>query len=566
MSSENTGTELVNMPQSEIPGQVAQKIPTKDLEPALITVEQSAHKDDGNENKAFQEEEAVKTQEHKPMLTYMDFMPNFICSAAGPDEAPTYARFSFVVDQANEWLKMNKEFTVWKCETVSFKLNAEDQFDTKGVLHAESSYGVNRYVMGLRLWLVPRVSDTMPVVQIGYTTAIPGEPYMDEDQGTQMKWEKTQAISSGGGNSAHAMLTTMVNSIIPPGTNNKENIKEEKTVDQEQTPVTEFSNDDEPSKKDKAAEQPETERKDIAAHLSEPTHRVSASYYSTMTSTVKGLNKQLTRKPLPGVILNVENLTLRASSEQSRPQIVMDPECTSWAEVGRRNTVFVFAIRIFYLKGREEFCTIGYHDELPDMRKSGATIKFGPFSNVVYKMGAWLKHQKNIRVVNMQSVDIQCNLDQTNVYQVKTDVSGFMETAHLSTRYAKVLRLFYVTTAKTEMPPYTSLQLKTRLFAPVRRGEKSFESFPKTMERVIKWLDYLTMPPFFVETVAYQIYTQGSGQAVIPDKVDCSVNRNSGRHILNTIRLYMPSEFIEPPPEIAPDVATVDQGWGCSIS
>ncbi|XP_033732451.1 uncharacterized protein LOC117321929 [Pecten maximus] len=567
MSSGNPGTEMVNLPQSDIPGQVAQTVPRKEMEPALITVEQSAHKDSapeaGSDNKAFQEESVSSPiEETRPMLTYMDFMPNFISAAAGPDEAPTYARFSFVVDQANEWLQMNQDFTVWKCETVSFKLIEEDQYDTKGVLRAESSYGVNRFVMGLRLWLVPRIADSMPVAQIGYTTAIPGEPYTDEDQGTHVQWEKTQAISSGGGNSAHAMLSTVVNTLLPTGTNSKGDDKEE-TVDQSKTPVVDITNKD-PAKEDT---QPEPERRDIAAHLSEPTHRVSASYYGTMTSTIKGLNKQLTRKPLPGVILNVENLTLRASSEQSRPQIVMDPECTSWAEVGRRNTVFVFAIRIFYLKGREEFCTIGYHDELPDMRKSGSTIKFGPFSNVVFKMGAWLKHQKNIRVVNMQSVDIQCNLDQSNVYQVKTDVSGYIETAHLSTRYAKVLRLFYVTTAtKTDLPPYNTIQLKTRLFAPVRRGEKSFETFPKTMERVIKWLDYLRMPPFFVETVAYQIFTQGIGQAVLPDRVDSSVNRNSGRHILSTIRLYMPSEFIEPPPEIAPDVATVDQGWGCSIS
>ncbi|XP_021341177.1 uncharacterized protein LOC110442068 [Mizuhopecten yessoensis] len=556
----SNGTELVNMPQSEIPGQVAPVVAQKEMEPALITLEQSSHTDEsptGRENKAFQEEAVTSPEETRPMLTYMDFMPNYIAQATSPDEAPTYARFSFIVDQANAWLNANQDFTVWKCESISYKLVEEDQYDTKGVLHSESSYGVNRFVMGLRLWLVPRISDTMPVAQIGYTTAIPGEPYTDEDQGTAVQWEKTQAISSGGGNFAHDMLTTVVSSLIPPGTN-KGNDKDEKAGEQSTT-VTDITN--------KEGSQPVPERRDIAAHLSEPTHRVSAAYYTTMTSTIKGLNKKLTRKPLPGVILNVENLTLRASTEQSRPQIVMDPECTSWAEVGRRNTVYVFAIRIFYLKGREEFCTIGFHDELPDMMRAGPSIKFGPFSNVVDRMGYWLKHQKNIRVVNMQSVNMQCNLDQSNVYQVKSDVSGFMETAHLSTRYAKVLRLFYVTTAsKSDLPPYTAVKLNTRLFAPVRRGEKTFESFPKTMERVIKWLDYLRIPPFFVETVSYQIYTHGVGKAVLPDRVDSSVNRNSGRHILNTIRLYMPSDFIEPPPELAPDVATVDQGWGCTIS
>ena len=59
----------------------------------------------------------------------------------------------------------------------------------------------------------------------------------------------------------------------------------------------------------------------------------------------------------------------------------------------------------------------------------------------------------------------------------------------IEVRFAKVLRAFYVH-QKSDEKPYSSIRLHTRLFTPVRKDYKQFESFSKTMQRTIKWMDY----------------------------------------------------------------------------
>jgi len=78
----------------------------------------------------------------------------------------------------------------------------------------------------------------------------------------------------------------------------------------------------------------------------------------------------------------------------------------------------------------------------------------------------------------------------TGVYKLNTDLSGHIEQAYMDSRYAKILRTFYVTTKKTDVSPYQPLSLTTKLFVPVRIAGKTFESNPKTMKRMIKWMKY----------------------------------------------------------------------------
>lgn len=76
---------------------------------------------------------------------------------------------------------------------------------------------------------------------------------------------------------------------------------------------------------------------------------------------------------------------------------------------------------------------------------------------------------------------VKAHLDATQ--NCSTEKSG------IESRYAKVLRAFYVQ-QKSDEVPYSSLNLHTRLFVPVLREGKLFESVSKTMQRTIKWLDY----------------------------------------------------------------------------
>lgn len=94
MSGENEIKSLAH--DAVIPGQVmdTELEAPKDLEPALITVEQGSHGNKGTENPAFVKETMTSfTEETQPLLTYKDFMPKFISAATGPDQAPVYSRF-----------------------------------------------------------------------------------------------------------------------------------------------------------------------------------------------------------------------------------------------------------------------------------------------------------------------------------------------------------------------------------------------------------------------------------------------------------------------------------------
>lgn len=58
--------------------------------------------------------------------------------------------YSTVLEQANQWLKGNPGFKVMKFESFNKKLADKDGADLDQVIYHESSYGVNKYVRGLR--------------------------------------------------------------------------------------------------------------------------------------------------------------------------------------------------------------------------------------------------------------------------------------------------------------------------------------------------------------------------------------------------------------------------------
>ncbi|KAK3088461.1 hypothetical protein FSP39_019462 [Pinctada imbricata] len=436
----------------------------------------------GTDNPVFAVNEETSLMERIiPPVTYIDFLPQFLLASESKQEAPTYARFGTLVEQANQWLQGNQEYTVWKCETVIFKLKTDESLNIDETLYSESAFGINKYIMGLRLWLIPRPSEAIPVCQIGVATWLPG-----------------QRTVIAADNSPHA------------------------------NPV---------------------------------------SYHMKTRDFINAINKSIMKKPLPGTIMNCETVVFRVSCDRT-DGVSIDSEQTCWAELGRNSTAFVHGLRVFYVRGKAEYTQIGYHDQEPSMetRAMQTVVKFGPFKDTVKKMGTWLKSQKDIRVVNLQSINVQLHAENL-VMTIDSSSMGYKENPSLDARYAKVLRTYYVTTTKSDNLPYQSVQLSTRLFIPVRIMDKEFESFSKTMQRVIKWFEHTKLPPFGVETVQYLASIMSYGSVVQENKSDVVINRSNGRHFLTTVRFYFPSEFTEPPPEISPEVTDADAtAWGCNIS
>lgn len=284
---------------------------------------------------------------------------------------------------------------------------------------------------------------------------------------------------------------------------------------------------------------------------------------------ITNLNKQMMKSPLPGSILNMETVIYRVSTNFGEI-LSVDPDETCWAENGSKARAFVHGLRIFYIVGKPQYCTIGFHDEQPDIADNsfGTSFKFLPFRRAVAKMGIWLRKQRNIRMLNLQTVNVRCGLDSKGFIKIEHEECSSSEPAHVETRYCKILRTFYqVNSSKSDESPYQSLKISTRLFVPVRVYSRDFESWSKTVMRLNKWMNYTKVPPFGVETVQYQFYIDGDSTPTLEDKVENSVRRNLGRYHLSTVRMYFPSEFEEPPVEVSPEVdAGYYSSWGCSIS
>ncbi|KAL8600840.1 hypothetical protein ACOMHN_056498 [Nucella lapillus] len=433
-------------------------------------------------------------QEESPPLTYIDFLPQCLGSQLEGSD-PTYAEFQSVVEQANQWLRSMPQFSAVKCETVDHKVNPTDfSLDPDLTLQHFSSHGKNVYLRGLRVWLMPKMDDTIPTQQLAYITVLP-----DHSSGSAVTVLSKVKVSS-----------LRIN-------------PEQLFNDFDETPVT-----------------------------------------------FDKLNHHLQQKPLPGRILSVETVHMKAM-ETNRTD-TLDTEATFWTENGKCGRLFLYAIRIFYVVGQPAFETIGYYDEVPNCIQNpeglGLRVKFAPFTQTVAHATKWLSGQRNMRAVNFQSLTLKLERPGgSGIFRVNPSSAGFTETQVLQeSRYVKILRIFYAKDQKSDSPAlYSSFSLSTRIFVPSKGYGRSFETFSKTMQRVITWLNATGTPVLAMETVKYPV-NPDSENGVNRERVDCVVNSQSGHHDLTCVRLFFPCEFKEPPPELVPGTEEDAWGWGCVVS
>ncbi|RUS72259.1 hypothetical protein EGW08_019982 [Elysia chlorotica] len=292
--------------------------------------------------------------------------------------------------------------------------------------------------------------------------------------------------------------------------------------------------------------------------------------FDNMQQTVEKLNKHLQAKPLPGKILGVETLSFKCQEASTSDKL--NTETSVWSECGNNARVFLQGLRIFYLVGQPAYETLGIHDEEPDMMQNkegmGLRLKFATFDQTVSRAAVWLKKEQGIRVISIQSLNVK--LDRkfgTGPWILDPNVSAYTETQSLQEkRYAKVLRMVYVREQRLESPsPYSSVTLTSRLFIPHRIEGKTFESFSKTVLRVIKWLNATNVPLFGCETVKYHVSAESAGPGFNDERMDYQVNTNLGQYYITCIRLYFPCVYQEPPPEV-PNEEDLGWGWGCVVS
>ncbi|XP_067660928.1 uncharacterized protein [Haliotis asinina] len=488
MASETPDTPLGTLELESLPGK-----------PDIPPVNEECPKTEtilGEENLAFDGAETL--QGELTPLTYVDFMPRCLGTGYLKGQLPEFAEFGTVVEQANQWLESMPQYTVWKCETVGKKLNNSDyQLDNDAVFIHMSSHGNNAFLMGLRLWLTPKMNPDAPVQKLSYLTVLPEE-------------------NTQGGGSVADVISNLLNQ--------------------------------------------QTGYRFGGTQL--------FTQFNSLSKTLEKLSRQFQLNPIAGTILNAETIKLLLSD--SKP----NPETTCWVETGRTNRLFVFALRIFYVIGEPAFETLGAKDIIPEYACNTEgmiqRLKFATYRSTVQKASDWLKKQQGIKVVNVQTIDVKVlKLPNGNI-EFDSNSSGYGEMAFEdSCQFLKVLRIYYVRKQKvTPLDATPVSNMTSRLFVPVRKNQtgKVFESFSKTMQRVIAWLNVTQTPLLSMESVQYMVNPESWGTGVAEDRVDTVKNQSSGRYQLTCIRLYFPQDFEEPSPDLLPPTKEDEEGWMCIIS
>ncbi|XP_064616703.1 uncharacterized protein LOC135480719 [Liolophura sinensis] len=467
-------------------------------------------------------------------VTYADFYPK--CLQFSPNEGYTdFEPFSTVLDQANDWLAANPQFRLMKCESIRKRIMDGPKIEFDSVLQHESSNGKNYFLNGLRLWLRGRqASDPEPAQQLGCRHSVP--------------W---LAVDSD----------------------------------------------------------------DLQTHQG----KLYPSQFLSLQQKVECINASFKQRPLPGSILTVESVFLRSSDALELPG--WSPERSCWLEDGRQKIHSVTIFRVFYVLGEPKDIveSIGVEDFLPKITKEAMSFASKPhfqsFSEVLKCAKAWLKGNKQVRVVNIQSSFTKVEQKNTGKATSLRHLMTHTESENDISLYLKLLTIFYVKQLKVEKlsrvelktlnvqpssSPVTNISnsvtvhkpqavsytevvtssddaitkemassgltsssssavtsselassvnecfpapidipcLTCKLFAPLRRGPKTFESFSRTVDRASYWIKCNKSPLLFLESTSTLFSENMYGNGVKEGAVLFEINRQLGRYFLTSVWGY----------------------------
>lgn len=272
--------------------------------------------------------------------------------------------------------------------------------------------------------------------------------------------------------------------------------------------------------------------------------------------TVRKFNQHLRVHPLPGTILNIESQEMKFHEWG----VGVDPDESCWVESVKFNLSFLVVIRVFYELGPPACEEIGCADFVPSNLDPGsqfAVPMFECFDEVLRKASSWVRHQRRVRITNVQSIDYKLKHDY-EADHMDTQRSFFVESGRYTTKYLRILRVSFVHPFDgRELAPLSPPLLTYVTFEPIMLssggiiGIPLFEKLSETMKRAMAWLNR-TAPELRVisaETVPVRMF---SGNQYGNHEVTYTWNRGEQKEFwLLVLRLYLSGNFDDTPP---PDV------------
>ncbi|GFO42146.1 hypothetical protein PoB_006865100 [Plakobranchus ocellatus] len=273
--------------------------------------------------------------------------------------------------------------------------------------------------------------------------------------------------------------------------------------------------------------------------------------YEGLRKCVQDFNAKVKDNPIPGSILNVETATLKFAEGWGIQSAESVAEMSSWHEVsgmtGRRLTQ---VLRLFYVKGPSTTPQIEIAEFVPTQISQsglGKSARFADFKDAEHSLAEWLRQQSGIKILNIETREAKYSTFFNQTLELNTDSTDDFDFPMFQTSKLRFLRVFY--TSAPSVSSFMHTALTTRLFPPVRlnKGKKRFESMVETMARIDAWLKVTGLPIFGVETVSF--LDEGPSSFT---KSQYSLRGFVGKNWVTAIRLYFPTAFLEPSPELLP--------------
>ncbi|KAK2168610.1 hypothetical protein LSH36_15g00029 [Paralvinella palmiformis] len=306
--------------------------------------------------------------------------------------------------------------------------------------------------------------------------------------------------------------------------------------------------------------------------------RNDGGIFDSFGDTVRKFNMHLRQRPLPAIdftydvigrILNMESQEMKFHEWG----VGVDPDESCWVESVKFNVSFLVVIRVFYEIGLPGYEEIGCADFVPSCLDPGSQFagaaEFESFGEVVQKANSWVRQQQNVRVTNVQSIDYKVR-HGSEVTQVDTQRSFFVESGRYTTRYLRILRVCFVRSYYGSPPPVSRpIFLNYVTFEPVMLssggiiGIPVFETLAETMRRAMAWLNK-TRPDVRIvscESVPIRMF---SGNQYGNHEITYTWNRGEQKEFwLLVLRIFLDGEFEDPPPEMLPPPTLEDRESQC---
>ncbi|ESO08151.1 hypothetical protein HELRODRAFT_169891 [Helobdella robusta] len=128
----------------------------------------------------------------------------------------------------------------------------------------------------------------------------------------------------------------------------------------------------------------------------------------------------------------------------------VDPDESCWVESVKFNISFLVIVRVFFEIGPPAYEEIGCADFVPNNLDQGSQFSvpyFENFEQVFSKAASWMKHQRNINITNMQSIDYKMKND-FDASELDTQRSFFVESGRYTTKYLRILRICFTRSFK----------------------------------------------------------------------------------------------------------------------